>query len=243
MDLGLTGLRAIVTGGSAGIGAAIVRVLATEGCNVSFCGRRQERIDDVLRSVDKLPGAVSGCALDIANTTSYLAWLESLGEIDILVANASAISTDWRTSIDTDIQGTVSTTEATLPYLYRSNSAAITYVGSKIASLPAPDAAAYGAAKAAMAHYMKSLAWRVLPGIRVNTVSPGDTWFPGCIWQRMQTAEPHRFDAVLARNPMRRLATVEEVARVVAFVSSPAASFVAGVNWYVDGGSVGHVQF
>jgi NAD(P)-dependent dehydrogenase (short-subunit alcohol dehydrogenase family) len=55
--------------------------------------------------------------------------------------------------------------------------------------------------------------------------------------------EPEKFEKVLARNPMKRLATAEEVARVVAFISSPAAGFVAGANWYVDGGSVSHVQF
>ena len=78
---------------------------------------------------------------------------------------------------------------------------------------------------------------------RCNTVSPGDTLCKGGLWDRVRTQEPGTFDKVLQRNPMQRLATPEEIARVVAFVSSPAASFVAGANWYVDGGSVNHVQF
>lgn len=94
-----------------------------------------------------------------------------------------------------------------------------------------------------MVHYMKSLATRLLPTIRVNTVSPGDTLFDGGLWDRVSREEPEAFEKVIKRNPMRRLATAEEIARVVAFISSPTASFVAGANWYVDGGSVNHVQF
>ena len=66
--------------------------------------------------------------------------------------------------------------------------------------------------------------------------------FDGGLWDRVQRHEPEVFARVLARNPMQRLASPGEIARVVAFVSSPAASFVAGANWYVDGGSTAHVQ-
>lgn len=135
------------------------------------------------------------------------------------------------------------TTDAALPFLQRSPHGALTYIGSKAGALAAPHSSAYGAAKAAMAHYMKSLALRLLPGVRVNTVSPGDTLSEGGLWDRVRAQDPGTYEKVLQRNPMQRLATPEEIARVVAFVSSPAASFVAGANWYVDGGSVNHVQF
>lgn len=243
MNLQLTGLKAVVTGGSSGIGAAIVRTLAAEGCNVAFCARNQARIDAMLQSVDLLPGSVEARALDIADQEQFNAWLESLDSFDIFIPNVSALSTDWNASVQTDIGATVTTAEAAVPYLQRSSHAAITYIGSKAGSLAAPSSAAYGAAKAAMAHYMKSLSARLLPSIRVNTVSPGDTLLEGGLWDRVRLQEPENFERVLNRNPMRRLATPEEVARVVAFISSPAASFVAGANWYVDGGSVSHVQF
>ena len=243
MDLQLAGLRAVVTGGSSGIGAAIVRTLAAEGCTVAFCGRDRARIESVLRSVDSSPGLVSARALDIRAGTEFKAWLETLGSFDIFIPNASAISIDWDVSIETDIRATVATTEAALVHLAQSPAAAITYVGSKAASLPSPNAASYGAAKAAMAHYMKSMAVRLLPSIRVNTVSPGDTAFPGSVWDSMRENDPSKFQCVVARNPMGRLATPDEIARVVAFISSPVASFVAGANWYVDGGAIGHVQF
>lgn len=243
MNLQLTGLKAVVTGGSSGIGPAIVRTLAAEGCNVAFCARNQARIDAMLQSVDLLPGSVEARALDIADQEQFIAWLESLASFDIFIPNVSALSADWDASIQTDIGATVAAVEAAVPYLLRSSHAAITYIGSKAGSLSAPSSAAYGAAKAAMAHYMKSLSARLLPSIRVNTVSPGDTLFEGGLWDRVRLQESENFERVLNRNPMRRLATPEEIARVVAFISSPAASFVAGANWYVDGGSVSHVQF
>ena len=242
MNLKLAGLNAVVTGGSAGIGAAIVRAFAGEGCNVAFCARNQARIDTLLRSVESLPGTVRARALDVVDSNQFKAWLEELGSVDIFVPNVSAVSGDWNASVQTDILATVSATEAAVPFLLRSSHAAITYIGSKAASLAMPGSAAYGAAKAAMAHYMKSLALRLLPAVRVNTVSPGDTLGEGGVWDKARIRDPEAFEKDVQRSPMKRLAAPEEIARVVVFISSPAASFVAGVNWYVDGGSVGHVQ-
>ncbi|MBT9500923.1 MAG: SDR family oxidoreductase [Burkholderiaceae bacterium] len=242
MDLGLKGLRAVVTGGSAGIGAAVVRTLAAEGCDVAFCARTPARIDAALTALQGLPGRVQAEAVDVTDTAQFQAWLAKLDGFDIFVANVSALSGDWAAALATDIRATVEATEAALTYLQRSPHGALTYIGSKAGSLAAPNSAAYGAAKAAMAHYMKSLSARLLPAVRVNTVSPGDTLFDGGLWDRVRRDEPGVFQKVLQRNPMQRLATAEEIARVVAFVSSPAASFVAGANWYVDGGSIQHVQ-
>ena len=243
MDLGFAGLQAVVTGGSAGIGKAVVLALAAEGCNVAFCARQQAGIDALLRATEGLPGRVSARALDVADAAGFGDWLGSLERLDIFVPNVSALSGEWAAAIATDLQTTVACIEAALPALQRSPHAALTYIGSKAGSLAAPNSAAYGAVKAAPAHTMKSLSARLLPGVRVNTVSPGDTLFDGGLWDRVQREEPEAFARALARNPMQRLATPDEIARVVAFVSSPAASFVAGANWYVDGGSTAHVQF
>lgn len=245
MDLGLSGLRAVVTGASSGIGAAIVRVLAAEGCQVEFCARGQAGIDKAvaaLAACGGTAGPVRGRALDVNDAAQLQQWFADLGAFDIFIPNVSALSGDWEQAIATDIRATVASTEAALPFMAGSAHAAITYIGSKAGSLAAPNSAAYGAAKAAMAHYMKSLALRLLPSIRVNTVSPGDTLAEGGLWDKARLEDPAVYQKVLARNPLGRLASAQEIARVVAFVSSPAASFVAGANWYVDGGSVAHVQ-
>jgi len=242
MNLHLNGLKAVVTGGSAGIGAAIVRVLAEEGCNVCFCARSSSRNAALLESLAHLPGKVTAKTLDVTDKMGLEDWMADVGTFDIFIPNVSAISADWSSSISVDIQATVNATETAIPYVMKSRHGAITYVGSKAGSLAAPRSAAYGAAKAAMAHYMKSLSLRLLPTTRVNTVSPGDTLVEGGLWSEVRDEDPEAFTRVISRNPMNRLATAEEIARVVAFVSSPAASFVAGSNWYVDGGSISHVQ-
>jgi len=184
MDLQLHGLRALVTGGSAGIGAAIVRALAAEGCEVAFCARQPERLQACLADLQAagLPGALQARALDVCQPGAFEAWLEELGSLDILVLNVSALSSDWAQALDVDLRATVRCAEAALPLLRRSKHGALTYIGSKAGSLAAPNSAAYGAAKAALAHYMKSLSARVLPEVRVNTVSPGDTWVAGGLW-------------------------------------------------------------
>lgn len=78
--------------------------------------------------------------------------------------------------------------------------------------------------------------------MRVNVVSSGDTFAEGGFWDRIRSAAPEAYAGAVAGNPMGRLAKPDEIARVVAFISSPAASFVAGANWYVDGGATAHVQ-
>ena len=242
MNLNLQGLTVVVTGGSAGIGAAIVRTFAAEGCRVFFCARQAQGVRQMVAATNGSAGKVQGTVLDVVDTPAFHTWLNDIGPIDIFVPNVSALSLDWDATLAIDIKATVALTESAIPHLSGSNHAAITYIGSKASSLAAPGPSPYGAAKAAMAHYMKSMSARLLPTIRVNTVSPGDTLSDGGLWDKVQREEPERYLAVVQRNPMRRLATPDEIARVVAFISSPAASFVSGANWYVDGGSTSHVQ-
>ncbi|NNM60824.1 MAG: SDR family oxidoreductase [Steroidobacteraceae bacterium] len=243
MDLQLRGLSAVVTGGSAGIGKEIVRTLAGEGCNVHFCARGRERIATTLAELRGLPGTVEGESVDVADPEAVTRWLAAVGRFDILVANVSALADDWRTTLRVDLEGTVHVTETAIPVLQGSAHAAITFIGSKTASYEAPHSPSYGASKAAMAHYMKSLSSRLLPTVRVNVVSPGDILFDGGYWDGVRRRDPAGFARTVQRNRMGRFGAPDEVARVVAFISSPAAAFVSGANWYVDGGSVAQVQF
>jgi 3-oxoacyl-[acyl-carrier protein] reductase len=76
----------------------------------------------------------------------------------------------------------------------------------------------------------------------VNTVSPGDTYFPGGFWDNVSKQMPEIYERTVSLNPMGRLCTPEEIAEVVTFISSPVASFVSGVNWLVDGAATDHIQ-
>lgn len=243
MNLELDNKVVVITGGSSGIGAAMVKAFAAEGCQVHFCGRSIEKIQQTSAQCAASHSKVHGVQLDVTNAEMLAQWLDAIAQFDILVPNVSALSGDWQTALTTDLNTTLSLTELALPKLADSKAAAITFIGSKAASLAAPQASAYGAVKAALAHYMKSLATRLAPRIRVNVLSPGDTWSEGGLWDKLSQTDSSSFQKVVARNPLGRLATAEEIARVAVFLSSPAASFVSGANWYVDGNSCAQVQF
>ncbi len=243
MDLQLQDKLVLISGGSGGIGAAMVRAFVAEGCTVHFCGRSAERIEATLAQCENSRGRAFGMQLDVTDTQAVAHWLDQVGNLDILVANVSALSADWGKTLQLDLHASISLIELALPKLMKSTCAAITYTGSKAASLAAPNSPAYGAIKAAMAHYMKSLATRLAPKVRVNVLSPGDTLCDEGYWDKVRRDDAQAFQQVLARNPFARLATPEEIARVAVFLSSPAASFVSGANWYVDGNSCAEVQF
>ena len=102
----------------------------------------------------------------------------------------------------------------------------------------------YGAVKAAVIHYTQGVACRLASqGVRANSVSPGNTYFPGGVWQSIEENAPEMFAAALARNPTGRMATPQEVANAVVFLSSSAASFITGTNVLVDGALTRGVQF
>lgn len=247
MDLGLSGLKALITGSTAGIGGAIARTLAREGCDVAVCSRSGERVESMLGELAGNPGRSIGRAVDVTDQAAFKQWVDDaaaeLGGLDIYVANVSAMSTDWECTVGTDILATVSGIEAVLPHLLRSQSASIVYISSIAGLVGVPQLASYGAAKAAMTHYMKSLAVRLVKkGVRVNAVAPGDIMFEGGVWDRAQKENPDYFAKVLRRNPMGRLGSPQEIANVVAFLASPAAGYVTGAHLVADGGNTQHVH-
>ncbi len=102
----------------------------------------------------------------------------------------------------------------------------------------------YGAIKAALIHYAKGQARQcAAQRIRVNTVSPGAVLAEGGSWHSIQVNEPERFKQIAARNPLGRLATLQEVANAVVFLASPASSFTTGINMIVDGGMIARVNY
>lgn len=247
MDLGLKGLKALVTGGSKGIGRRCAEILVAEGAEVAICARTET---DVKAAADEL--GVLGAAVDVSDKVALEAWVkasaDTLGGIDIVIGNVSALAvnddeTAWQAGFDTDMMHCVRMVNAALPWLETSKDASITLVSSVSGREIDFTGAAYGAFKAALVHYAQGLAYKLAPqGIRANTVSPGNTYFEGGIWSQIETGNPALFATALELNPMGRMATPEEIARGVVFLASPASSFSSGTNLVIDGALTKGVQ-
>lgn len=249
MDLQLTGKKALVTGSTRGIGLAIAERLALEGADVAICARSGDAVEDAVKALESKGGKAWGRAVDVKDPAALRSWVGSaaaaLGGVDILVANASALSFGlsieaFQSAFDVDLIHTVTAVEAVMPHLERSRAGSIVAIGSiggvEDSELNAYTEVSYGAIKAALHFYIKSLARTVAPkGIRANVVSPGSTFFDGGAWDRIKSEQPEDFRNAVAMIPMGRMARPEEIANVVAFTASPAASYVTGANLVVDG--------
>src|ERR1700733_11098580 len=246
MDLQLSGRKALVTGASRGIGRAIAVELAREGCDLALCARGAEPLEALAK---ELGGTVYTQALDVTDEQAETA-AQELSGLDIVISNVSAGSVkgpdQWRISLEADLLPFVRLTEAALPYLERSDAAAIVVIGTTSAFDTASPAApnSYAALKAAVLEHSAALGHSLAPkGIRVNTVSPGPIHFTGGAWDKVREGRPEVYESIRARIPIGRLGQPEEVARAVTFLASPAASFCTAVNLVVDGGIISRIQY
>lgn len=252
MDLGLGGLRALVTGGSKGIGLRCAEILAAEGAAVSICARTGADVEAAVAKLTAAGATAHGAAVDVSDKAALEAWVsqsaEALGGIDIVIGNVSALAVAddedaWRDGFETDMMHSVRLVNAAMPWLKKSEAASITLVSSVSGREIDFTGPAYGAFKAAIVHYAQGLAYKLAAqGIRANTVSPGNTYFDGGIWQNIETDMPDLFAEALALNPTGRMAKPEEVARGVVFLASPASSFTTGTNLVIDGALTKGVQ-
>ena len=253
MDLGLKGLRAIVTGGTKGIGRAIADTLAAEGADIAICARSSADIEPAVRSLQARGVAAFGATVDVSDGAALRSFVakaaDELGGIDIVVANVSALSIgqeeeSWRKTFETDMLGTVNLIDAAMPHLEASGKASIVTISSVSGREIDFAAGPYGTMKAAIIHYTQGLAYQLAGKmIRANSVSPGNTYFEGGIWQQIETGNPELFQASLALNPTGRMATAQEIANGAVFLASPAASFITGTNLVIDGALTRGVQF
>jgi NAD(P)-dependent dehydrogenase (short-subunit alcohol dehydrogenase family) len=252
MDLRLSGRKALVTGGTKGIGRAVVAALAGEGVSVAFCARTESEVRATEQHFRDAGATVSGEALDVADGGALTAWVEraaaELGGLDIVVANVSALSIgqteeNWQAGFEVDLMHTVRVAETALPHLENSDGGAIVAISSVSGREIDFAAPAYGTMKAAVVHYIQGLAHRLAPkGIRANTVSPGNTYFEGGIWHSTETGNPELFNEALSLNPTGRMGTPEEIAYAVTMLASPLASFITGTNLVADGALTRGVQ-
>ncbi len=238
----LEGKTALVTGATSGIGRAIALELAREGAEVIVSGRDAARGAETVAAIQKDGGAARFAFADLGDLDSVAGLAEDAEGIDVLVNNAGTGAFMPTTSqdvasieamFDINVRGTFFLTAALAPKLAARGGGSIVNITTMAAQIGKPFAAAYGASKAAVAELTRTWAAEfAADNIRVNAVSPGPTTTEGTT----ELMGPDGIAQEAATVPLNRPATPEEIARVVAFAASPAASYVTGAVIAADGG-------
>jgi len=243
MDGDFEGRRAVVTGGAAGIGAAICRRLAAGGATVCIWDRDRASLDD---AVAALGGSSIGIALDVSQPDAVAAAADEatgrLGGVDILVCSAGIAGPnattweypveDWKRVFDVNIHGLFLCNRALVPQMLKQDYGRIVNIASIAGKEGNPNASAYSASKAAVIGLTKSLGKELAKtGITVNCVTPAAV--RTAIFD--QITEGH-IDFMLSKIPMGRFGTVEEIAALVCWLASADCSFSTGAVFDISGG-------
>jgi NAD(P)-dependent dehydrogenase (short-subunit alcohol dehydrogenase family) len=190
--------------------------------------------------------------VDVADGAALTGWVEDaarrLGGLDAVVANVSALAipdTDenWQASFEVDLMGTVRLARAAVPHLEASPNGSIVAISSVSGREADFASGPYGTMKTAIVGYVSGLAFQLAGrGVRANVVSPGNTFFPGGVWDQIEQGQPELYGTALGLNPTGRMGTPQEMARAVVFLSSPVSSFTTGTNLVVDGALTRGIQ-
>ncbi len=249
MDLGLAGKVALVTGSSRGIGRGIASRLVEEGADVVYCARGAEALEEAVACAPG-PGGAFGVVADVSSEAGAAAVVAAaasvFGGLDIVVNNVGGSGARSFEGMDAhdleDVLGrnlfpALHVSRAALPALRERGGGVIAMIAS-IWGREAGGGPGYNVAKAAEISLAKAMAGALAgEAIRVFSVAPGSTLFPGGSWERRLRDDPEGMAAFVERElPWGRLGTVDEIADVVAFLVSERASWVVGTCVTVDGG-------
>ena len=253
MDLQLKNKSVLITGSSKGIGFALAKMLAGEGCNVGICARNADEVSAAVAAIQAMGVKAHGEVVDVTDSASLESWVgncaDALGGVDGFVANVSAGGADaeesgWRSNFEADVLASWKAVNAAKPYLEKSDSGSIVSIGSTASLEAFAGAVPYGAMKAALLNYFGNLAQDLAPmGIRVNTVSPGPIFIEGGAWDQIKTAMPEIYESTVAMIPAGRMGSAEEVCVQVALLLSPLSGYTSGTNVVIDGGFTKRIQF
>lgn len=237
MKIDFAGKRAIVCGGSRGIGKAIALGFAACGGDVSICARDPKTLEETRSEIAKLGHKAHAASADLAKGDAVRGYVRdamaALGGCDLLINNASAFGSSdddagWTSSLAIDMMAIVHATQEALPALKQSQGSVVN-ISSISALHPAARQPPYGAIKAAVIHYtITQAAMYAKDRIRVNCIAPGSIEFPGGVWDRRKTNNDPIYKSTLASIPFGRMGYAEEVANVALFLASPLASWVTG---------------
>jgi 3-oxoacyl-[acyl-carrier protein] reductase len=257
MDLGLTGRRAVVTGGSKGLGRAIAAELLAEGADVTICARTTRELDATAGELARQAGAakVTAFACDVTDPDQVSEFISAaaavMGGVDILVNNAGGArpgqfatltDEDWREDIDVKLMSQIRCTRAALPYLRASHAPRVININAVYARYPDPAFLASSVNRASCLSLAKALSAELgTEGILVNSVNIGFVMTPQ--WEnirrrRSPETPPGEFFGALAAQevPLGRFGRPDEVAGIVAFLAGDRASYITGASIDVAGG-------
>lgn len=253
MDLGLSGKKAILIGAARGIGMATAELLAREGCDVAITARSQDSVKESAANLRKYGTNVVGAPINVKKPDEYKAGVaaivEQLGGCDILIPMTSAgggIGSEkyWTNAFEVDVMGPVRAVEAVLPGMTERGHGSIVLIATTSTGEAMGGPQAYNAMKASLVTWGKQLALaHGKDGIRVNVVSPGPIEFEGGNWEMIKGTMEKFYNSQLRQQPSGRFGSPEEIARAIAFLASPAASWCNGSHLVVDGGFTNRTHF